>query len=138
MSKNWVSDIAAMHDKFGVNAAIEKLDDVMFRELIKLRIRMMQEELDEFSLAVDQNNPEEMVDALIDLAVFTLGTLDISGADPYKAWDVVYDANMVKSPGVKPGRTNPYGLPDLIKAEGWQAPTHAGNTGRFGEVYISK
>ena len=135
MSQNWVKDIADMHAKFGVNPVVDKLNDEMFKEFIKLRIGMMQEELDEFKKAIEDKDPDGMVDALIDLAVFTIGTLDISGANPYKAWDEVYNANMVKSPGVKPGRPNPYGLPDLIKPAGWQAPTHEDNVGRFGQVY---
>ena len=41
----------------------------------------------------------------------------------------VHDANMVKSPGVKAERPNPFGLPDLIKPEGWVGPSHEDNHG---------
>ena len=38
---------------------------------------------------------------------------------------------MAKEPGVKPGRPNPFGLPDLIKPEGWQGPNHEDNHGNL-------
>ena len=47
---------------------------------------------------------------------------------------IVFDANMTKSPGVKPGRPNPFGLPDLLKPEGWTAPTHRGNHGSLSDI----
>jgi hypothetical protein len=36
---------------------------------------------------------------------------------------------MSKEPGIKEGRPNPLGLPDLVKPEFWQAPTHKDNLG---------
>ena len=41
----------------------------------------------------------------------------------------IYSANMAKNVGVKPGRPNPFGLPDLIKPDGWIGPSHSGNHG---------
>ncbi len=86
------------------------------------------------------DNPEEIVDGLIDLCVFALGTLDVFGVDTKAAWDKVYEANMAKSPGVKAGRPNPWGLPDLIKPTkethgyDWVAPSHEDNHGFLPEV----
>jgi predicted HAD superfamily Cof-like phosphohydrolase len=90
---------------------------------------MCKEELDETLDAIEAKDPEEVVDGLIDMCVFAIGTLDVFGVDANAAWDRVRDANMVKSPGVKEGRPNPFGLPDLIKPEGWEAPSHEGNHG---------
>jgi hypothetical protein len=42
---------------------------------------------------------------------------------------------MAKSPGVKEGRPNPFGLPDLIKPEGWEAPNHEGNHGDIAKAF---
>jgi len=36
---------------------------------------------------------------------------------------------MTKEVGIKASRPNPLGLPDLIKPEGWQPPSHQGNHG---------
>jgi len=49
--------------------------------------------------------------------------------DSQKAWDAVHNANMAKVPGVKESRPNPFGMPDLIKPEGWEGPSHEGNHG---------
>ena len=37
----------------------------------------------------------------------------------------------VKEPGIKEGRPNPLGLPDLKKPEGWTAPEHTTNHGKL-------
>ena len=89
----------------------------------------MQEELGEMAVACDEKNPEEVVDALIDLCVVAIGTLDAFGIDANEAWNEVHSANMAKEPGVKESRPNPLGLPDLIKPEGWTGPDHDGNHG---------
>jgi len=95
----------------------------------------LQEELDEMKHAAATNNPEEVVDALIDLCVVAIGTLDAYDVNSYKAWDDVHVANMSKAVGVKASRPNPLGLPDLIKPEGWKAPSHKGNYGLIEKIY---
>ena len=128
MSKNWVEDIHLMQGKYltrqWVQANPEKL-----KEFLDFRVKFLEEELGETRKAVAENDPEEIVDGLIDLCVVAIGTLDAYGVDPYKAWDAVLQANMAKEPGVKEGRPNPLGLPDLMKPEGWTAPSHEGNHG---------
>ena len=41
---------------------------------------------------------------------------------------------MAKQVGVKPGRPNPLGLPDLMKPEDWKAPSHEGNHGKLHDI----
>ena len=97
---------------------------------MQFRVGFLLEELQETEKAVnDDNDPEEVVDGLIDLVVVALGTLDAFGVDTYRAWDEVLRANLDKEVGVKESRPNPLGMPDLIKPEGWEAPTHRGNHG---------
>jgi len=122
----WVQDIADMHRKYGVNEAVRKLDAEKLKAFLEFRIRFLQEELDEMR---NTDDPEEITDALIDLCVVAIGTMDALEIDASKAWDVVHDANMSKEVGIKASRPNPLGLPDLIKPEGWVAPSHAGNIG---------
>ena len=130
---DWANDIYMMHNKFGVKEWFEanKDNNVMMREYLNFRLNMVREELDETRDAFTKGDPEEIVDGLIDLCVFAIGTLDVFGVDAHKAWDAVYKANMEKSPGVKEGRPNPFGLPDLIKPDGWTAPSHEDNHGDF-------
>ena len=80
-------------------------------------------------------NADDVVDALIDLCVVAIGTLDGFGVDSHKAWDAVLIANMNKEVGVKESRPNPLGLPDLIKPAGWVAPSHADNEGKLKEIF---
>ena len=130
---DWANDIYMLHNKFGVKEWFEanKDNNVMMREYLNFRLNMVREELDETRDAFTKGDPEEIVDGLIDLCVFAIGTLDVFGVDAHKAWDAVYEANIAKSPGVKEGRPNPFGLPDLIKPDGWTAPSHEDNHGDF-------
>ena len=128
---DWANDIYMMHNKFGVKEWFEANKDNkdLMDKYLRFRLSMCKEELDETLAAIDNKDPEEIVDGLIDLCVFAIGTLDVFGIDAHKAWDSVYEANMSKSPGVKEGRPNPFGLPDLIKPDGWTAPSHEDNHG---------
>ena len=132
MSNNWVKDIAEMHTKYGTNEVVRSMNKSQLKSFLKFRVDFLQEELDEMKEASANGMPidaPEVVDALIDLCVVAIGTLDAFDVDAYKAWDVVHKANMNKEVGVKESRPNPLGLPDLIKPEGWVAPTHDDNTG---------
>lgn len=129
---DWANDIYMMHNKFGVRDWFEanKDDKDLMAKYLRFRLKMCTEELNEtIDAALFDKDAEEIVDGLIDLCVFAIGTLDVFGVDANDAWDRVYGANMAKSPGIKPGRPNPFGLPDLLKPSGWQAPTHEGNHG---------
>jgi hypothetical protein len=122
----WVSDIAEMHDKFGVNKVVRSMDADTLKSFLEFRIRFLQEELDEMK---NTDTMEDVTDALIDLCVVAIGTLDALDIDADLAWNRVHRANMAKQVGIKASRPNPLGLPDLIKPEGWVAPSHADNIG---------
>ena len=130
---DWANDIYMMHNKFGVKEWFDKNKDNkdLMATYLKFRLSMCQEELGETLDAFENKDPEEIVDGLIDMCVFAIGTLDVFGVDANKAWDAIYEANMSKESGVKPGRPNPFGLPDLIKPADWQGPDHEGNHGDF-------
>lgn len=134
MKSKWAKDIAKMHAKFGVNKVIRSLDKEKLLWFLEFRVRFLQEELDELKLAIKEENWDDVVDALIDLCVVAIGTLDAYDVDADKAWKAVHDKNMQKEIGVKEGRPNPLGLPDLVKPEGWQAPTHADNVGLLEKI----
>ena len=136
MSTDWVKDIEVMQDKFETLEWVfnNKENKDKLKAFLKFRIDFLQEELDETKKAYETMDGEELVDGLIDLCVVAIGTLDAFGVDAYKAWDEVLKANMSKSVGVKEGRPNPLGLPDLMKPEGWTAPSHEGNHGIFDDL----
>lgn len=117
-----------MHRKFGFHPIIDNLDPELQQKHWELRKTMMAEELREMNEA---KTPEEAFDAVIDLIVFAIGTLElfVGPEVAQQGWDRVNDANMAKERGIKTGpnvRPNPFGLPDLIKPPGWTAPNHDG------------
>ena len=107
------------------------------QKISSLRYELIKEELDELKGASKtllpqlECDPEEVVDALIDICVFAIGTLDLFGVNGYEAWNQVLMANLNKEIGIKPERPNPFGLPDLIKPDDWEPPCHEGNHGKF-------
>jgi predicted HAD superfamily Cof-like phosphohydrolase len=129
MSKDWVKDINEMQSKYKTHDWIKDADINKLKAFLRFRIDFLEEELTETRNAQKVIDSEEIVDGLVDLCVVAIGTLDAFGVDPYKAWDSVLEANMAKEPGVKEARPNPLGLPDLMKPEGWTAPSHEGNHG---------
>ena len=46
-----------------------------------------------------------------------------------------YKANMSKEAGIKEGRPNPLGLPDLMKPDDWQGPVHEDNCGNISDSF---
>lgn len=144
IGSKWVRDIADMHTKFGVNAKLREMDKDKLEAFLKFRIDFLQEELDEMRKAlVDYQSgkiegsqaADDTVDALIDLCVVAIGTLDGFDVNSDEAWNRVHKANMSKEVGIKASRPNPLGLPDLIKPEGWTAPTHSDNVGMLNKIY---
>lgn len=126
---DWVKDIREMHTFYGMREKFAEFDDEKKRLFLEFRAKFLQEELDE--LFNNLENPEEVVDALIDICVVAIGTLDAFDIDAHKAWNEVLRANMTKQVGVKPGRPNPLKLPDLMKPNDWQPPSHTDNHGRL-------
>ena len=131
-SSKWVKDINKMHDKYGVHDWMINATPEQKREFLKFRIAFLREELGETELAFYNDDPEEITDGLIDLCVIAIGTLDAFGVDADRAWNAVHQANMAKEIGVKESRPNPLGLPDLVKPDGWVAPSHQGNGVTYG------
>ena len=121
-----------MHKYYGFPEKVEMLSPEQLKTFLEFRIKFLQEELDEMKRAT---NPEDVVDALIDLCVVAIGTLDLYRVDAHKAWSEVLSANLKKQVGCKASRPNPLGLPDLIKPEGWVGPEHAGNVGTLEKVF---
>lgn len=154
MSADMAHDMYMMHNKFGVREWFEKNkhDKDLMKKYLTFRLNMCLEELLETAEAADlelainedgefgfigdceNTDPEEIVDGLTDLCVFAIGTLDVFGVDAKLAWNQVYEANASKTPGVKPGRPNKFGLPDLIKPADWKAPSHKENHGYLPDI----
>lgn len=106
-------------------------------EKLRFRMQLLREEFEETWTAFLNKDSEELVDGHIDLLVIALGNLYLAGVDIEKAWGEVFRANMSKVRGVKPGRENSGGF-DVMKPEGWVAPSHQDNHGVLDEVLKTK
>ena len=142
MQDKWVKDIAEMHTKFGVNPIIRELPAEKLKTFLKFRIDFLQEELDEMIDASanpyyskPESRADDIVDALIDLCVVAIGTLNAFDVDADEAWNRVHAKNMEKNPGVNANRKNELGLPDLVKPENWQPPSHSDNVGLLSKIF---
>lgn len=131
----WYNDLNYMHDFFGFHDSVDTMDAEKLTMMLKFRTDFLQEELNELKSA---ESAEDVVDALIDLCVVAIGTLDLYAINSQVAWDEVHFANIAKERGIKKERPNPLGLPDLIKPEGWVAPSHDGNHGILTSVDYEK
>ena len=129
------NDMSEMHHQFGVHEAVKNLSQEQLKKFLEFRFDFLQEEINEGRKAIAEANPEEIVDALIDLTVVAVGTLDLFWVDFDKAWLEVLRANTSKEVGVNANRPNELGLPDLIKPEGWTAPSHEGNHGIIAHAF---
>ena len=132
MSINWSKDINEMHEHYGVPQVVKTMSPEKLKQFLEFRINFIREELNELETA---ETAEDIVDALIDLCVVAIGTLDSFEVDANEAWDEVLEANMNKKTGMNASRPNPMGLPDLIKPKGWKAPSHEGNHGLLSKVF---
>lgn len=131
-------DMKMMHDFYDMRKTVNEFSPELLRKFIHFRFKFLEEELTEGFAAIDDENPEEIVDSLIDLIVVASGTLDLFGVDFKKAWYEVLKANMSKEVGIKEGRKNELGLPDLKKPNDWIAPNHSNNHGLFEKAFNSK
>lgn len=114
-----LEDIEEFHEKFGLdqpnaNATLEP-------EEWELRHKRLRDELNEYDKAVEEQDDEEVLDALVDLVYIALGTAYRRGWDFGEAWRRVHGANMAKERG-RPGNSK-YGSGfDIVKPDGWEAP----------------
>jgi hypothetical protein len=136
-SELWVDDVNKMYDKYGMFdwVKMNKDNKSLMVNFLKHRIDHITEEKKELDDALATENAEEIVDAMIDICVLSIGTLQLFGVDAKKAWDEVLKANIAKERGIKSTRPNPFGLPDLIKPEGWKGPDHSDNHGLFTSLF---
>jgi Phosphoribosyl-ATP pyrophosphohydrolase len=131
-SGNWPLDMARFHAHYDMHRVVDEMPPEILRELLKFRILSMREELQECE---DAETAEDVVDAIIDLCVFAVGTLDLFAVDGNKGWQEVLVPNMNKRVGIKHSRPNPLGLPDLVKPDGWRGPSHTYNVGHLAKIF---
>lgn len=114
-----------LEDVFKFNKEIIRIEQpinpqVLNKERLLFALTAMYEELHEFTVANNQNNVGETLDAIIDLIYFAIGRVYEMGitVEQFKAcWNIVQQKNMQKKKGTKNRGTDI----DAAKPEGWVA-----------------
>lgn len=141
---NPLHDIAAFHEKFGLGQNLERVaiapectaddDDTIAAYQIAnrdrlspeewdLRHKRLNEEIEEYNEAVEDDDDELAFDSLIDLVYIALGTCYRRGWNFSEGWKRVHAANMSKERGKK--HNSKYGSTyDIVKPENFKAPHH--------------
>ena len=124
------TDMTSLYAKYGM------FDKPMDREKLVFRFSLLIEEVNELQAALQQEDSEEIVDALIDIIVISSGTLQLLKVNGDQAWKEVYRTNNQKKRGVKSTRPNSGGF-DLVKPAGWKGPNHSDNLGSLDEIFAN-
>jgi predicted HAD superfamily Cof-like phosphohydrolase len=82
---------------------------------------LIEEEHKELKVALAENDDEEIVDALLDILVVTIGALHSFGADGEGAWKEVMSTNFAKIDR-ETGKVRKREDGKVLKPVGWKAP----------------
>ncbi len=111
--------VKAMHEKFGLDNTTGPT--FLEPDEFNFRITAMQEELNEYENSTDL---VDQYDALLDLIVFAVGTLERQGLPLLPGFEVVMAANCAKEIGQNGAKRGGFKR-DLVKPQGWVAPEAA-------------
>lgn len=112
--------VADFHRRFGLEYAGPSR--ALPSEYSDFRVARMQEELDEYKEAVEEENLEKQFDALIDLVYIAIGNAHLHGFPFNEGFALVHETNMAKQ-RAKSSTESRYGTTyDIIKPPGWVAP----------------
>ena len=101
--------------------AIGQTTDSWNRSQFELYLSLINEEHEELKEAVSAEDTVEVLDALIDILVVTIGAINSIGADAEGAWNEVMRTNFAKvDPDTGKVRRREDGK--VLKPEGWQPP----------------
>jgi len=86
-----------------------------------LYVNLIEEELGELKVAINDCDSKEVVDALIDILVVTIGALHSMGADAEGAWKEVMKTNFAKI-DKETGKVRKREDGKVLKPVGWVPP----------------
>lgn len=116
-------DIIAFHEKFGLTP--EKIPSLLSSEYMSFRFVCLDEELSETKAAYSEASIEDVVDGLVDLIYFAVGTLHLMGVPFTKCWSEVQRANITKKRALPTGSNSKRKSQwDVVKPPGWKGPDH--------------
>lgn len=97
--------------------SVEDLDHVQY----EMYLGLIAEEMQELSLAIQNQDRVEQLDALIDILVVTIGAIHSMGADAEGAWKEVMKTNFAKI-DKETGKVRKREDGKVLKPIGWEPP----------------
>lgn len=97
--------------------AVDKANTDQFN----MYLGLIEEEAEELNQAIKNQNREEMLDALVDILVVTIGAIHSAGFDAEGAWKEVMKTNFAKI-DPETGKVRKREDGKVLKPLGWTAP----------------
>lgn len=101
--------------------AVDQSTDHYNQEQFDLYVNLIKEEYNELHEAIEENDKVEMLDALVDILVVTIGAINSMGVDAEGAWCEVMETNFAKI-DPETGKVRKREDGKVLKPEGWKAP----------------
>ena len=91
------------------------------QEQFNLYVNLIEEEFKELHVAIDNNDRVEVLDALLDIVVVTIGAMHSMGADSEGGWKEVMSTNFAKI-DKETGKVRKREDGKVLKPVGWVPP----------------
>lgn len=111
----------AFRDQEKFMKACDQTTDTFNTDQFQLYVNLIDEESKELKEAIDNNDLVEVVDALTDILVVTIGALHSMGADAEGAWKEVMRTNFAKI-DKETGKVRKREDGKVLKPLGWEPP----------------
>ena len=95
--------------------------DKMNQQQFNMYLRLIEEEAEELNQGIRNNNRTEVLDALTDILVVTIGAIHSAGFDAEGAWNEVMRTNFAKI-DPETGKVRKREEGKVLKPEGWTPP----------------
>ena len=103
---------------------VGRVNDEINEDQYDLYLNLIKEEVAELQTAVNECDPVEQLDALIDILVVTIGAIHSAGFDAEGAWKEVMRSNFAKI-DKETGKVRKREDGKVLKPVGWTAPVLA-------------
>ncbi len=101
--------------------ACDQTTNIENRDQFNMYLKLIEEEADELNQAILDKNKVEMLDALIDILVVTIGAIHSAGWDAEGAWKEVMRTNFAKI-DKETGKVRKREDGKVLKPQGWEPP----------------
>lgn len=108
-------------DQYKFMRACDQSVDEFNADQFNMYLKLIEEEADELSVAIEKHDKVETLDALIDILVVTIGAIHSMGADAEGAWKEVMGTNFAKIDKLT-GKVRKREDGKVLKPINWQPP----------------